>query len=177
MEADIFADAKARSARGELRPVIGPTTCERAVATPTSGPLGVFDCFVVTTRIKATERNLPGALGYPFRAVLDYSDFSYTWCKVEQVPGELMIQDPTQVVHTAGGVPEHRGPRTRVLLFCSGRARARGRKARGQRHPRALSSHAAACGRPSSMRPGRRPYRRCASRFAPVPISTPGAVR
>ena len=108
VEADIFADAKARSARGELRPVIGPTTCERAVATPASGPLGVFDCFVVTTRIEATERNLPGALGYPFRAVLDYSDFSYRWCKVEQIPGEKLVSTPDEVTLLP---PVCRGPK------------------------------------------------------------------
>jgi hypothetical protein len=108
VEADIFADAKARAARGELRPVIGPTTCERAVGSPTSGPVGVFDCFVVTTRIEATDRNLPGALGYPFRAVLDYSDFSYTWCKAEQVPGEKLITTPDEVTLLP---PACRGPK------------------------------------------------------------------
>ena len=37
--------------------------------------------------------------GYPLRVVVDFRDFAYTWCRVEQIPGELMIQDPTQTIH------------------------------------------------------------------------------
>ena len=116
VEADIFADAKARSARGELRPVIGPTTCERAVATPTSGPLGVFDCFVVTTRIKATERNLPGALGYPFRAVLDYSDFSYYVVQGGADPGREAGLHARRGDAAPAGLPRPEGLAGRVDL-------------------------------------------------------------
>jgi hypothetical protein len=108
VEADIFKDARTRAARREIRPVIGPTTCERAPGTPVAGPVGVFDCFVVTTRIEATERNLPGALGYPFRAVVDYRDYSYTWCKAEQVPGEMLVLAPDDVTLLP---PECRGPK------------------------------------------------------------------
>jgi hypothetical protein len=108
LEADMFADARERAAKGEMRPVTGPTTCERAPGSPASGAIRVFDCFIVTTRIEATERNLPGALGYPFRAVVDYSDFSYTWCKAEQVPGEMLVLLPDKVVLLP---PECRGPK------------------------------------------------------------------
>src|SRR4051812_12270161 len=51
VRADIFADAKARAAAGEMKPVTGPTTCERSPGTPTSGPIGVFNCFIVSRKI------------------------------------------------------------------------------------------------------------------------------
>ena len=88
----IFADAQSRAEAGEIRPVIGPTTCDRAPGTPASGPYGVFDCYVVSHRIKAGSRNRAGSLGYSFRAVVDYGTFGYTWCKAELPPGEKVIQ-------------------------------------------------------------------------------------
>ncbi len=97
VQASILGDARKRAAAGEMRPVTGPTTCTHAPGTPTTGDVGVFDCFVVTVKIEATERNVPGALGYPFRAVVDYTDFSYTWCKAEQVPGEMLVLHPKDV--------------------------------------------------------------------------------
>jgi hypothetical protein len=97
VEADIFADAKARAAAKEMRPVIGPTTCDHTSGTPTDGDVGVFDCFVVTTRIEAGEANPAGVIGYPFRAVVNYKDFTYDWCKTEQIPGEMLILLPKDV--------------------------------------------------------------------------------
>ncbi len=108
VKADIFADARSRAARGEMRPVTGPTDCERAPGTPSSGDIRVLDCFVVTTRIKPTERNMAGAMGYPFRVVVDYGDYTYTWCKAEQVPGEMLVLLPDKVVLLP---PECRGPK------------------------------------------------------------------
>lgn len=108
LKAEMFADARKRAAKGEIRPVKGPTTCERAPGTPTTGDVRVFDCFIVTTEIKATKRNLPGAMGYPFRAVVDYSDYTYTWCKTEMVPGEMLVLLPDKVVLLP---KECRGPR------------------------------------------------------------------
>ena len=90
-------------------PVTGPTTCERAPGTPTSGDIRVFDCFIVTTQDQArVERNVAGALGYPFRAVVNYDDYAYTWCKIEQVPGEMLVLLPDKVVLLP---PECKGPK------------------------------------------------------------------
>ena len=72
--------------RGELRPVKGPTTCERAPARPPT-PRRVRLLHRSRRDIPKARRNLPGALGYPFRAVVDYDDFSYTWCKRRAGPG------------------------------------------------------------------------------------------
>ena len=39
-----------------------------------------------------------GAIGYPFRAVVDWRTFAYTWCKTNPVPAELEVPDPRTVV-------------------------------------------------------------------------------
>jgi hypothetical protein len=108
VEASILADAKSRAATGEIRPVEGPTTCDPAAGSPTTGPVGVFDCFVVTVPIKATTGNIPGSIGYPFRAVVNFDEASYTWCKTEQVPGEMLVLAPDKVVHLP---PECQAPK------------------------------------------------------------------
>jgi hypothetical protein len=92
--ADMYADAKARGKTGEIKPVTAPPTCDRAPGTPTSGPVGVFNCFIQTTPIEQSSRNMAGALGYPFRAVVHYDTFTYAWCKAELVPGEKLVVEP-----------------------------------------------------------------------------------
>ena len=89
----IFADARARATARREAPGHGPTTCERAPGTPPGGDVGVFDCFVVTGSRRPSTTS-PGAIGYPFRAVVDYATFAYAWCKAEQIPGEKLILDP-----------------------------------------------------------------------------------
>ncbi len=98
IEAEIMADARERSASGELRAIEGPTTCEHTRGRPTT-PVGVFDCFTVAKSFKAGKNTRAGMTGYPWRVVVDFRVFAYTWCRVEQIPGELMIQDPTETIH------------------------------------------------------------------------------
>jgi hypothetical protein len=98
VEAAITADARKRAATGEISKVQGPTTCTRAAGTPASGPVGVFDCYTVVRKVPKVETNVAGSIGYPFRAVVDYSTFSYTFCRTEQLPGEQLIPDPRTVV-------------------------------------------------------------------------------
>jgi hypothetical protein len=97
VEASIMADSRARAKAGEMRAVEGPTTCKVTPGT-TVGDLGVYDCFAVTGRIKATKGNVAGVIGYPFRAVVDFRSFTYAWCKTEQFPGEMMIPKASTVV-------------------------------------------------------------------------------
>lgn len=94
MKADMYADAQARGKAGEIKPVTAPPTCERAQGTPTSGPIGVFNCFIQTTPIASGKRNMAGALGYPFRSVVHFDTFTYVWCKAELVPGEKLVVSP-----------------------------------------------------------------------------------
>jgi hypothetical protein len=97
--AAVLADAKARSASGQIPlPVSGPADCAAHPGTTLAGRFGVLDCFVIASRIKRTARNVGGAAGFPFRAVVDFRHFSYAWCKEEGIPGELVIPNPKLVV-------------------------------------------------------------------------------
>lgn len=91
VEADMYAEAKARGASGEIKPVTGPPQCVRTPGTPATGGYGVFDCFMPTSEITATERNMAGSLGYPFRAVVHYDTFTYAFCRSEPIPGEKAV--------------------------------------------------------------------------------------
>jgi hypothetical protein len=105
---DIYADAQARAKTGEMKPVTTKPTCERTPGTPTTGDIRVYDCFMITTRIPKGEANPGGAIGYPFRAVVDYKSFTYNFCKTEQVPGEMLVLAPKDVTLLPAAC---RGPR------------------------------------------------------------------
>jgi hypothetical protein len=99
IEDAVLADAKARSANHTIPfPVSGPARCSVHPGTTLTGRFGVLDCFVVATQIKQTARNAAGAMGYPFRAVVDFRRFTYAWCKVEGIPGEMSVPDPRLTV-------------------------------------------------------------------------------
>jgi hypothetical protein len=98
VETAITADAVKRGATGEISKVRGPTTCTPAAGGPASGPVGVFDCYTVVRKVPKVETNAAGSIGYPFRAVVNYSTFSYAFCRTEQFPGEQLIPDPRTVV-------------------------------------------------------------------------------
>jgi hypothetical protein len=98
MQADLYADARARGASGEIKPVTGPPQCVRAPGTPEAGSYGVFDCFMPTAKIAATERNMAGALGYPWRAVVHYDTFTYAYCRSEPIPGEKAVVVDNQAI-------------------------------------------------------------------------------
>jgi|GEM_PF-1262523 len=99
VEASIMSDARARAATGEFRHVSGPTSCTPALGTRTNAAVGAFDCFAVADAIKRTTLNVGGGIGYPFVAIVDFRDYRYRWCKVQQIPGERSIPDPRRVVH------------------------------------------------------------------------------
>ena len=100
----ITADAKRRVQAGEMRGNPGATTCEPYPARDPdpqhdlSARRGVYDCLTTIRAIGATDTNVGGQLGYPFRAVVDFRDFSFAWCKTNPVPGERVVPDPRTVV-------------------------------------------------------------------------------
>jgi hypothetical protein len=99
ISAAVLADARARFAHHTIPfPVSGPATCGAHQGTTLSGRFGVLDCFVVASKIKKTARTTAGEAGYPFRAIVDFRKFTYAWCKVEGIPGEMSIPDPRLVV-------------------------------------------------------------------------------
>ena len=97
IQEDMYEDARARAARGEMKMVTTPPKCEHTPGTPTSGDVGVFDCFMITSRIPMGKDNPAGALGYPFRAVVNYKTFEYDYCKTELIPGEMLVLAPEDV--------------------------------------------------------------------------------
>ncbi len=97
VRADIFADAQARAAAGEMHKVFGTPDCQVTPGTTDTGAVGVYDCFLATRAIPAGTRNPPGAIGYPFRTVVNFKTYTYNWCKTENIPGEMMIQAPKDV--------------------------------------------------------------------------------
>jgi hypothetical protein len=99
IETSVLADAKARSAHHTIPfPVSGPARCSLHPGTTLTGRYGVFDCFVVAEKIERTARNAAGGIGYSFRAVADLRRFTYAWCKVEGIPGEMSVPDPRLTV-------------------------------------------------------------------------------
>src|SRR3954451_12458333 len=105
-EAAILADARRRVESGAFKTPVSTVQCRRTP--PGSNPrapgaeadlrerIGAYDCIAVTHFIpNGADR---GALGYPFRLVVDYARFAYVWCKSTPVPGEQAIPDPRTVV-------------------------------------------------------------------------------
>jgi hypothetical protein len=105
-EAAVFADARHRFATGDFKNRVRTVECRPFP--PASDPrapgaearlderIGAYDCIAVTHFIpNGADR---GALGYPFRLVVDFERFAYVWCKSTPVPGEQVIPDPKTVV-------------------------------------------------------------------------------
>jgi hypothetical protein len=105
-EEAISADARERVRAGEMDGRIGATACDPYPAREDGErpeqrldeSRGVYDCLALVREIKATELNVGGRLGYPFRAVLDFAAFRLVWCKTNPVPGERVVPDPRSVV-------------------------------------------------------------------------------
>jgi hypothetical protein len=78
----------------------------RAECAPTAGSEGrgdrdvrvrrsAYDCVAITSDIPATATNVAGKIGYPFRAVIDFRRFTFTFCKTNPPPGERAVPDPS----------------------------------------------------------------------------------
>lgn len=105
VEDRITADARKRAAAGELQGrakrtecAPAPSTVERRGAEEVLGrSKDAYDCLAVTSEIEATESNKAGALGYPFRVVIDFERFSFAWCKTNPLPGERAVPNPKRL--------------------------------------------------------------------------------
>lgn len=87
------ADARRRVAAGELD---GPVLRVSCRTSPRAA--GAHGCTAVTRDVPAGPRNVPGSLGHPFVAVVDFGSGRYTWCKTNPVPAEQVVPDPRDVV-------------------------------------------------------------------------------
>jgi hypothetical protein len=98
VQRDISRDAAARVRAGELKGPVGGTSCRPAADARSRQGQGVFDCLTVVRQVIPSGASGAGAIGYPFRAVVDWRTFAYTWCKTNPVPAELEVPDPRTVV-------------------------------------------------------------------------------
>ena len=79
--------------------------CERVTGSGVTATRHVYDCFVTVREIEgaAEQEGARGALGIPYRAVLDFEAGRYAFCKVNPVPGETAVPDPDAVVALPAG--------------------------------------------------------------------------
>jgi hypothetical protein len=97
LEHAITADARGRSAAGTLAGHVEATTCApftrgpvRAIPSPGAVSAG-YECTAVTRDIPRSARNIPGAIGYPFWARVNFRRGTFVWCKINLRPGERGI--------------------------------------------------------------------------------------
>jgi hypothetical protein len=96
LEHSVEADASRRVEEGKLEKDILHAQCEPFPRTedrddPADDPnarRGRYECVAVTAVIQATEDNVGGVIGYPFRALVHYRSGRYAWCKISGQPGE-----------------------------------------------------------------------------------------
>ena len=120
VETAITADAQKRAATRRDLQGPGPDHLHaRRGRARRPGPIGVFDCYTVVRKVPKVETNVAGSIGYPFRAVVNYSTFTYAFCRTEQFPGEQLIPDPRTVVQLpAAACRAERNLRYIATLYC-----------------------------------------------------------
>jgi hypothetical protein len=90
LRAAIVADARARVRAGALAGPILRVECEpypRSVgavdpARRLSMRSGRYACIAVTSEFERTEESVGGALGHPYRAMIDFERGAYAFCKI-----------------------------------------------------------------------------------------------
>ncbi len=95
VRASILRDARARVAAGEIEGPIAAVTCGTIARDPDAipddrvlaRPVGRYDCLAVR-RSAATASGRSVDLGYPFVAALDFTRFTYVWCRNTPPQGE-----------------------------------------------------------------------------------------
>jgi hypothetical protein len=96
LEDSVEADARRRVEEGRLEKPILHAECDPFPKTDKGEPpvddpnarRGPYECVAVTAVIHATENNVGGVIGYPFRALVHFRSGRYAWCKISGQPGE-----------------------------------------------------------------------------------------
>ena len=99
---DVGRDARARVDRGLLEGPILRVACEpyprglepSGAERDLSRSRGAYECVAVTDDVAGGR----GAIGHPFRVIVDFASRSYAWCKVNPVAGERAVPDPRRLV-------------------------------------------------------------------------------
>jgi hypothetical protein len=93
----IHKDADVRVSSGEFSHAVKRVDCERYPrgahgedpATDLSSPTGRYSCLAVTVDAPKTQLSNPSAIGYPYRALVNFPTGKYTFCKFSGRPGEM----------------------------------------------------------------------------------------
>jgi len=89
-----------RDARRRFDPKARPATCEVTPGTGGAAERAAYDCLSAYRDVEGAglQEGARGALGIPYRAILDLAAQTYVFCKVNPIPGEQVVPDPRQVV-------------------------------------------------------------------------------
>jgi hypothetical protein len=111
----VTRDADKRVQSGEFTHPIRRVECERYPrgahgedpATDLSSNTGRYSCLAVTADSPHTALSNASAIGYPYRALVDFPTGKYTFCKFSGRPGEgsLTREVRVRVPHACGGGP------------------------------------------------------------------------
>ena len=102
LEREILEDARARVRARDLRAPVRRVDCAPGRRSGAGGvvPEDVvsraragYECTAVTSDITGTG----GAVGYPFKGVVDFRTGALVWCKTNPPPGEQVVQDPSKL--------------------------------------------------------------------------------
>jgi hypothetical protein len=93
----IDTDAAARVRSGEFTHSVKRVECERYPrgahgedpATDLSSATGRYSCLAVTVDAPHTQLSNASAIGYPYRALVNFPSGKYTFCKFSGRPGEM----------------------------------------------------------------------------------------
>jgi hypothetical protein len=95
VERDIGADARRR-----FTPKARPATCELMAGADPEAARVAYDCVSTFASVSGAgaQEGARGALGVPYRAVLDFARGRSVFCKVNPIPGEQVAPDPREIV-------------------------------------------------------------------------------
>jgi hypothetical protein len=100
LAAAVRTDAAARVQSGEFTHSIKRVECERYPrgargedpATDLGSPTGRYSCLAVTADAPKTQLSNSSAIGYPYRALVNFPSGKYTFCKFSGRPGEMAFE-------------------------------------------------------------------------------------
>lgn len=95
VEVAIGADARER-----FSPKAARATCASAPGVDPGARKVAYNCLSATTEIAGagSQEGARGRLGYPYRAVVDFSASRYAFCRTNPVPSEKALGDPRKAI-------------------------------------------------------------------------------
>jgi hypothetical protein len=112
LSAAVATDARARVRTGEFAHPVTRVECERYPrgahgedpATDLTSATGRYSCLAVTADAPRTATQNASSIGYPYRALVDFPNGRFTYCKISGRPGEgSLVNDSVVRVPAACG--------------------------------------------------------------------------